>query len=244
VKVTLKSVKNITMTPQCNVNLHYTKQPLLTQQSSVIFCNNTNNKKLKTKAHNKEKNNKIKCVIVGDKEVGKTALAVSYSNDSFPSEYIPTAYDNYNVEVQVDGKPIRLELCDTAGEDDFNPLRNLCYPGADVFILCFSVVKPSSFYSAGTRWAEELTRLGAAVVLVGTQCDLEHNSDVLRGLRMRKQRPVPPMEAKNLAERLNAPYVMTSAKTCHHLKEAFDLAITVALKKHKKRKTWRKLCCF
>jgi GTPase SAR1 family protein len=84
------------MTPQCNVNLHYTKQPLLTQQSSVIFCNNTNNKKLKTKAHNKEKKNKIKCVIVGDKEVGKTALAVSYSNDSFPSEYIPTAYDNYN----------------------------------------------------------------------------------------------------------------------------------------------------
>ncbi|RZC42966.1 cell division control protein 42 -like protein [Asbolus verrucosus] len=230
------------MTPQCNVNLHYTKQPLLTHQTPVIFCNSTN-KKPKSKSKNKEKK-KIKCVIVGDKEVGKTALAVSYSNDSFPSEYVPTAYDNYNVEVQVDGKPIRLELCDTAGEDDFNPLRNLCYPGADVFILCFSIVKPSSFQSACTRWADELARLETTVVLVGTQCDLQNNTDVLRGLRMRRQRPVRASEARDLAERLNAPYVETSAKTCHHLKEAFDLAITLALRKHQKRKLWRKLCCF
>lgn len=80
------------MTPQYNPNFHYTntKQPLLTHQTPVIFYNN---KKSKVK---KEKTNTIKCVIVGDKEVGKTALAVSYSNDSFPSQYIPTAYDNYN----------------------------------------------------------------------------------------------------------------------------------------------------
>lgn len=92
------------MTPQCNVSLHYTKQPLLTKQQPVILFNNNNNtnsKKLNNKNKLKQqrrdsKKNKIKCVIVGDKEVGKTALAVSYSNDSFPSEYIPTAYDNYN----------------------------------------------------------------------------------------------------------------------------------------------------
>ena len=129
-------------------------------------------------------------------------------------------------------------------QDDLIPLRNLCYPGADVFILCFSVVKPSSFHSACTRWAEELTRLGAAAVLVGTQSDLRENADILHGLRMRRQRPVSPSEASDLAERLNAPYVETSAKDCYHLKEAFDLAITLALRNRKKKKLWRKLCCF
>lgn len=78
------------MTPQVNVNLHYTKQPLLKQETPVALV-----KKSKQKGE-KEKKRKIKCVIVGDKAVGKTSLAVSYSNDSFPSEYIPTAYDNYN----------------------------------------------------------------------------------------------------------------------------------------------------
>ncbi|EFA10741.1 cell division control protein 42 homolog [Tribolium castaneum] len=229
------------MTPQYSPNLHYTKQPLLTHQTPVIFYNNAS-KKPKVK---KERNNAIKCVIVGDKEVGKTALAVSYSNDTFPSQYVPTAYDNYNVEVQVDGKPIRLELCDTAGEDDFNPLRNLCYPGTDVFMLCFSVVKPTSFLSACTRWADELARYhDAAVVLVGTQSDLQNNTEIIQGLRLRRQRPVRPSEARQLADRLNAPYVETSAKTCQHLKEAFDQAIMLALKKNKKRKPWRKLCCF
>lgn len=84
------------MTPQCNTTFHYTKQPLLTQNTPVtFFTTNTcmNNSK---KRKNYEKMRKIKCVIVGDKAVGKTSLAVSYSNDSFPSEYVPTAYDNYN----------------------------------------------------------------------------------------------------------------------------------------------------
>lgn len=111
-------------------------------------------------------------------------------------------------------------------------------------MLCFSVVKPSSFLSACTRWADELARYDAAVVLVGTQSDLQHNAEIVQGLRLRRQRPVRPSEARQLADRLNAPYVETSAKTCQHLKEAFDLAITLALKKHKKRKAWRKLCCF
>ncbi|KAG5883588.1 hypothetical protein JTB14_014504 [Gonioctena quinquepunctata] len=102
------------MTPQCNPVFHYTKQPLLTQNNHVTLLNSNILNKRKSKC-DKEKN-RIKCVIVGDQAVGKTSLAVSYSNDSFPSEYIPTAYDNYNVDVLVDGKPIRVELCDTAGE--------------------------------------------------------------------------------------------------------------------------------
>lgn len=79
------------MPPQDNVNLNYTKQPLLRQRTPVaVFTKKTKSK------YEKDKKRKIKCVIVGDKAVGKTSLAVSYSNDTFPSEYIPTAYDNYN----------------------------------------------------------------------------------------------------------------------------------------------------
>ncbi|CAH1280814.1 unnamed protein product [Diabrotica balteata] len=227
------------MTPQSTPVLHYTKQPLLSQNNHVTVFNPKKTRKVKS-----DSKKKIKCVIVGDQAVGKTSLAVSYSNDSFPSEYIPTAYDNYNVQVQVNGKPVRVELCDTAGEDELDPLRHLCYPGTDVFMLCFSIVKPESFFSACSRWAEELTRQEAAVVLVGTQADLKANVEVLNRLRLYGQRPVMQSEARGLAERLNAPYIETSALACTQLKEAFDTAIVIALDRQKRKtRPWRKLLC-
>jgi len=37
----------------------------------------------------------VKCVLVGDGAVGKTSLLVSYAVSECPSDYVPTAFDNY-----------------------------------------------------------------------------------------------------------------------------------------------------
>lgn len=54
-------------------------------------------------------------------------------------------FDNYAVTVMIGGEPYTLGLFDTAGQEDYDRLRPLSYPQTDVFLVCFSVVAPSSY---------------------------------------------------------------------------------------------------
>ena len=88
----------------------------------------------------------IKCVVVGDGAVGKTCLLISYTTNKFPSEYVPTVIDNYAVTVMIGGESYILAYTSyPAGQEDYDRLMKYYYPQTDVFLVCYSVVSPSSF---------------------------------------------------------------------------------------------------
>ncbi|KAK5915167.1 hypothetical protein CesoFtcFv8_000784 [Champsocephalus esox] len=192
---------------------------------------------------------RVKCVLVGDGAVGKTSLVVSYTTNGYPTEYVPTAFDNFSAVVSVDGHPVKLQLCDTAGQDEFDKLRPLCYTSADVFLLCFSVVSPASFQNIPEKWISEIRRHApfVPIVLVGTQCDLREDVKVLIDLAKYRERPVDPADAQECAMDIGAvAYMECSSLTQKNLKEVFDTAILASLqscssnKKHPRGKQKRR----
>lgn len=58
----------------------------------------------------------ITCVIIGDSGVGKSSLVVSYTTNDFPAQYVPTAFDNYSVDVSVGTRLVHFDICDTGGK--------------------------------------------------------------------------------------------------------------------------------
>jgi len=174
----------------------------------------------------------IKCVVVGDGAVGKTCLLISYTTNAFPTEYVPTVFDNYSACVMVDGSPINLGLWDTAGQEDYDRLRPLSYPQTDVFLTTFSVVNPSSFENVRAKWWPELHHHcpNTPNILVGPKIDLREDSPTFEKLSAKKQYPIPYEEGLQMMKDIGAiKYMECSAFTSVGLKALFDEVIRAVI---------------
>jgi small GTP-binding protein len=175
----------------------------------------------------------IKCVVVGDGAVGKTCLLLSYTTNAFPDEYIPTVFDNYSANVMVEDQQINLQLWDTAGQEDYKKIRPLSYPETDVFVICFSLIAPTSLENVQNMWVPEVKEHCPTTpyILVGMKSDLrdqftQHTDEY----RSKGLEPVAASKAEEMKRVIGAQtYIECSARIQYNLKEVFEAAIKVVL---------------
>jgi Ras-related C3 botulinum toxin substrate 1 len=170
----------------------------------------------------------MKCVTIGDGAVGKTSLLISFASNTFPEDYVPTVFDNYNANVMWKEKTITMGLWDTAGQEDYDRLRPLSYPDTDVFLVCYSVVNPASYNNVKTKWVPEIRHHcpDAPIVLFATKLDLREDEEILKRLKEKDQSPITNEMGKKLQQEVGAVgFGECSALTQKGLKEAFNLAI-------------------
>lgn len=184
-----------------------------------------------------------KLVIVGDGACGKTCLLIVFSKGTFPEVYVPTVFENYVADVEVDGRKVELALWDTAGQEDYDRLRPLSYPDSNVILICFSVDSPDSLENVLEKWISEVLHFcqGVPIILVGLKVDLRNDPETNEALRKQGQQPVSSSEGQAVATKIGAQiYLECSARTGDGVREVFEAATRASLrtkeKKEKKKK--------
>jgi len=170
----------------------------------------------------------LKLVVVGDGAVGKTSLLYVYNNGKFPVEYVPTVFENASKSVQYKGRPVTLRLYDTAGQEEYDRLRPLSYPGTNIVLLCFSVASRSTFESISSKWAPEMHHYlpRTPTILVGLKTDIRDGDD--DAAKPVDFDPVKKEEGEELAKKIGAAvYMESSAKKEIGVSDIFERAMTI-----------------
>uniref|UniRef100_A0A6B2LJK6 Uncharacterized protein n=1 Tax=Arcella intermedia TaxID=1963864 RepID=A0A6B2LJK6_9EUKA len=185
-------------------------------------------------------------VAIGDGAVGKTCMLISYAQQKFPEDYVPTIFDNYVVSVNVGNQTVDLSLKDTAGQEDLARVRKLSYHGAHIFLVCFSIANPTSYENID-KWTDDIRDFDPSIpfVLVGLQSDLRNDPTVIEKLKQKGRAPISMEQGLLLQKKVKAAaYVECSALTRDNLNRVFSEAVSVILaRKTPTQQTQQKCCC-
>jgi len=162
-----------------------------------------------------------KLVVVGGGGVGKSAITIQFIQSYFVTDYDPTIEDSYTKQCVIDDIPAKLDILDTAGQEEFSAMREQYMRSGEGFLLVFAVTDKASFdemYKFHRQILRVKDRDEFPMLMVGNKADLEH------------QRLVTQMDAQNLSRQLKIPYIECSAKLRMNVDQAFHELVRIVRK--------------
>ncbi|KAI9286147.1 ras family-domain-containing protein [Umbelopsis sp. AD052] len=154
----------------------------------------------------------IKYVIIGDTGVGKSCLLLQFTDKRFQPAHDLTIGVEFGTRfVTVDGKQIKLQIWDTAGQESFRSITRSYYRGAAGALLVFDITRRETFDHLVT-WLEDVRKHAnpnTSIMVLGNKSDLDSKRQVTRE------------EAERFARENDLFYLETSAKAANNVEEAF-----------------------
>ncbi|KAI1301228.1 Ras-like protein 2 [Halotydeus destructor] len=164
-----------------------------------------------------------KLVVVGSGAVGKSSITIQFIQSYFVPDYDPTIEDSYTKQCVIDEQVARLDILDTAGQEEFSAMREQYMRSGDGFVLAFSVTDRSSFEEI-PKFHRQILRVKDRdefpMIMIGNKCDLD------------QQRVISLQEARQLAQQLKVPYLEASAKSRHNIDVTFHELVRLVRKFH------------
>lgn len=159
-----------------------------------------------------KKDYSFKYIIVGDSSVGKSCFMLRYTDDRFnPSHDVTIGLEYGSKTIKLNKTQIKIQIWDTAGQENFRSIARSYYRGAVGLILMYDITNKDSFFNT-FRWLKEIKEVGSAdltIALVGNKKDL---SD---------KRRVSSSEGQDFANSNNMVFFESSAVTGENVENVF-----------------------
>jgi len=159
----------------------------------------------------------IKCIMVGDSGVGKSSLLLQFIDGKFVHYHDITIGVEFGSKmIIVNGKKIKLQIWDTAGQESFRSITRSYYKDSGAVILVYDISSTTSFVTI-EKWIKDIKNMcnNPHIILVGNKCDLTDRRRIQTG------------SGKKFAADNNMLFIETSAKDTKNVDEVF---ITIATK--------------
>jgi len=164
----------------------------------------------------------FKVALAGKYGVGKSSLLLRYVDGEFQDESQRTLVDYKIKNLTVNEQPVKLKICDTAGQERFRTITAGFYRGINGVIFAFDVTDQDSFETLN-HWIDEAKRYApenAQKLIVATKNDLT------------EKRVVKKEDIENFCKKEGLTYVETSSKSGEGVETVFQ-KLTEAIMKQK-----------
>lgn len=178
---------------------------------------------------------RLKVVIVGERGVGKTSIAMRFSKDEFPDNPEPTRKPKLYLAQRVYDETL-VEWVVWELPTDMDPgMRLPYYTGADGAVLVLDVTKPETLYTS-LRWVHEFCEACRSQGIVRPMVVVANKVDrILEDPRMMHVVSGAKRFANGCAVKYAMPiiFVEASAKTAQGVDEIFERLMRACLKLRK-----------
>ena len=162
-------------------------------------------------------NEDIKVTLIGSSGVGKTCILERYTEKIFNENYRPTSGASYSQKVlEIENRKLILSIWDKAGQEKYSSLSKYFYKDAYIVCLVYDITNLNSFKDLQEKWYKDLQTFGekyTILAVVGSESDCYENEEV------------PEDEARNYADKINAIYMLTSAKKGNNIENLFEALV-------------------
>ena len=99
----------------------------------------------------------IKVVLVGETDVGKTSIILRYATNKFNNNQMSSSCASFiSKSITINGKLIKFEIWDTAGQEKYRSVARIFYKDAVVCILVYDITKRRTFAEIRNYWIDEI----------------------------------------------------------------------------------------
>ena len=101
-----------------------------------------------------------KVVLLGESGVGKTCIIDRFINDNFDDNQKTTGISTFTAKTmtfdEFQGKSVKFEIWDTAGQEKYRSLNTIFYKDAGVAILVYDITNSQSFEEIRQYWSNQI----------------------------------------------------------------------------------------